>query len=882
MADAPNKSAALAYASAKVGAAVVAVAGAAALIATYQRPPATQIQQTGASDGKNTQQQAQQLFQEQRQGPSPAASASSAPDEDPGSLPCKVFISGSVTRTHDEEPAQDPTKWPDPEASIVSWKTRSTTQFSAGFSGFLKVNAGGSGAFQSSYQIVADDSEKPTGSATVTVERTIGPMTTGLFTHQFESVSGTVILTSGGKDALMGYNGTFMLRTRMAGSSTTDEWVGESEHPRHQTKSETLPSHEDAFVAPLFPDNGYVPPINLAAMGVKLAQGQNGNVGGAGRPNFQLQQSDFDKGIASGKPFTVAGNGSFDMVDPTDEKTHITGNTRILIQARNTPWEAVLLPCGAPDQLDIYSHWKPEGPRTFLPGVTGENGNQFAVRTIIRDKRTKTERPDVNYTTEYKLTNVSRHRGVCCNWPKKAEAKEKDDLLFLAEQNKGSFIENGGATCVTSDGKGGDTITITSRDFGASGDLSATVTVDGQKIVAEWEDEQKKRVSNLTLPRDGNGNHIADCWEQECGIKDQGYPATWDEENEPAGTPKGDGYRLEDEYRGFVLEDANGGIAHVRLDPRKKKLLVWADESTGECGGLDVGWKLVVRKGATMMSQASGIAVSFVPKRECVEMKDVADPLAQQDPPQVNFNTDAKVQFAVRVIRTPPKPNNVRDTPPRDWSKGWCTQKQSADPRLVSRSPQDTRVVCIVPRAIDLRLDDWHQIYVNAAQKKPDGTWQLPFTHAYLAKNGIDNPLALARSMEDPAWRLALTFRYTAFTIMHEIGHSCAAFHHGEGTPYAGCAPARIPPGGTESIYYGPVYCPMRYWDWGGESLNYIVPLCRGDWDPTECAWDPPAVGDDPEHATSYIREGEKIPWRFCRNEVNGDGPYFPMLWLPD
>ncbi len=98
----------------------------------------------------------------------------------------------------------------------------------------------------------------------------------------------------------------------------------------------------------------------------------------------------------------------------------------------------------------------------------------------------------------------------------------------------------------------------------------------------------------VTLPLDGNGNGIADCWEKAHGI----WPcaADSDDDGEPKGKAPGDGFSAYEEYRGFFVKGRHG-----RLDPNTKDLFVHDPDGLAENAGF---------------GQVTGLAVHYVEPEE--------------------------------------------------------------------------------------------------------------------------------------------------------------------------------------------------------------------------------------------------------------------------
>ena len=94
----------------------------------------------------------------------------------------------------------------------------------------------------------------------------------------------------------------------------------------------------------------------------------------------------------------------------------------------------------------------------------------------------------------------------------------------------------------------------------------------------------------ITIPRDVNGNKIADSWRDDETTADpnnhnasKNYVATWDEESGPGApnTQRGDGIAVLDEYRGLHV---NGSWTDT--DPEGWDVFIWSEFGSGNGGSL--------------------------------------------------------------------------------------------------------------------------------------------------------------------------------------------------------------------------------------------------------------------------------------------------------
>ncbi|NLK20479.1 MAG: hypothetical protein GX310_11870, partial [Synergistaceae bacterium] len=163
----------------------------------------------------------------------------------------------------------------------------------------------------------------------------------------------------------------------------------------------------------------------------------------------------------------------------------------------------------------------------------------------------------------------------CMNHPFR-DQEEAPDLIISEMSGSGLKIAEDGQTAVTFDDVNEREIVLQARDFGARGKLSATATVQAGGKEMEVRAVLKGTGERwVTLPKDENGNGIADCWEKAHDIWH--CIADSDDDGEPEGKYPGDGLSAYEEYRGFFVKGK-----HVRLDPNKKDLFVYDPDGLAE------------------------------------------------------------------------------------------------------------------------------------------------------------------------------------------------------------------------------------------------------------------------------------------------------------
>jgi hypothetical protein len=253
------------------------------------------------------------------------------------------------------------------------------------------------------------------------------------------------------------------------------------------------------------------------------------------------------------------------------ESGELTGTYRyqVIIQRNPPDLEAVIVTkFPAPVAAPSYEDWLPIGGKDDKT-----KGTNLLVRVELREKGAKEPTKLAKAYFHFVLQNVSREPGVCLNVPHRDRPAYEEaadvppDLRF--EQVDGLSVTGEGLTADTVESVNAFGLAIGSYDYGAYASFTATAEVDGRILKAHLEEDTAKE--ELRVPKDDDGNHIADAWEKEQAGLAPGLPADWDEADQPGGQfQNGDGISLYEKYRGFVFE----GI-HERLNPKQKYLFVY-------------------------------------------------------------------------------------------------------------------------------------------------------------------------------------------------------------------------------------------------------------------------------------------------------------------
>ncbi len=205
--------------------------------------------------------------------------------------------------------------------------------------------------------------------------------------------------------------------------------------------------------------------------------------------------------------------------------------------------------------------FEPQGYDGWLPtaGVAAA-GTPLLVKVRIKEPE------GAKGVITIRLAEVSSQKGVCLNAP--VEGRTDHDLSLAPAASKGVWVSPDGQEARTEEEVREVTVSVQPRDFGAFGRLEAEA-----KVRVKGKVEETRAVFEplgtgwLALPRDDDGNHIADCWEEAMGGK--GMDAAADADDQPRSRIPGDGLSAYEEYRGAYVKGA-----HTRFDPRQKDLFL--------------------------------------------------------------------------------------------------------------------------------------------------------------------------------------------------------------------------------------------------------------------------------------------------------------------
>jgi hypothetical protein len=182
---------------------------------------------------------------------------------------------------------------------------------------------------------------------------------------------------------------------------------------------------------------------------------------------------------------------------------------------------------------------------------------------------------------QFVLQDMTRHKGRTGNYPRNGSAK--DDLRFAAEQPPG-VIADAPNSAHTTEEVSEATVVIEALDTAAWGRLTAAAPSLGLKAIYK-----PANTYSLTIPRDDDGNKIADAWEKLMKLPPQPN-AEADAEKVEGQDRGGDGMTVLDEYRGLVVL-VEGKKTLRRFNPLVKEMFV-----IDPAGLLDLSlWKKMTR-----------------------------------------------------------------------------------------------------------------------------------------------------------------------------------------------------------------------------------------------------------------------------------------------
>lgn len=413
-------------------------------------------------------------------------------------------------------------------------------------------------------------------------------------------------------------------------------------------------------------------------------------------------------------------------------------NTFSCVPAGTEGYELLIEPKGD------YDIWLPKGDiaKPDIPGATLSFKATFQKKGGGKPQQI----PD---KVRFTLVDTSKEKGIALNFPKEEPGEDFDLKIVPA-----GFVISPDRQKAEIDSPSRDKlvwdVSVESFDFGAFGRLRAiAVMPGGVEVIGKF---VPTGADFATIPRDDDGNHVADDWEKRMRVS--GKPADSDDDPIPSGqVNNGDGITLFEEYRGFVrLKDMTDEIVHERTDPRVKTLFVidqnklWNSADWAAAAGME-------------SFRLDGSLVS------------AGDPLANGEWNATNFlrgfATGQGYDYAVRLERS--------SFVLRNGVMAITDFMNMTDERVVAaKGPRDTLGAYIFDQALKQWVDDLPRTLLKALDNRTKGIGKLIRDEQTPLIN-----MAVSRLALDPAAREALYQALLRKVVVHEVGHACGVDHHG-------------------------------------------------------------------------------------------------------
>ena len=539
-------------------------------------------------------------------------------------------------------------------------------------------------------------------------------------------------------------------------------------------------------------------------------------------PRIAIPYAALSKAVKTGETTTVTASESYDYGDGKGfEKIHVDTKVTLTLHPKDLqlivePWDR-----------DAYEKWLPlpDEKESGAPELFGKPP-RFQVHAALHDSSKPIveagghTRPDADRggRIDLYLTEVSQNKGIAMNFPPPGKGDDKPDLFFPKDgQPTGIHWVDESHVYTESEDAVEATAVVAARDTGAYGKISGECKALGTKSKS-WESDDEF----FTMPRDKNGNHVADQWEKDHKVFDDGFAPDWDGENLPTLSTAGDDLVLFEEYRGFVVEEdpSQRNETFRRMEPLDREVFVFVANKDREL-------KIA---GLRMFEKTSGFHVRFLHSRDRAA---VAAPHTY--PTWVNFNQTG-------------------------FSKDKAFGLYIDD--LDTYNSEERSIGGVLPEVAQRpSLCD----VVNVSRKNAENlVWQFRqwAKSSDPSKPMTDGAAAIGMSLHDVStWAEAhddvLANRLITWTTLHECSHAIGGRHHGINGIVAYNESHAPDPNGKLStqeqvlMSSGSPSCPMRYWDVGADKRETVLFL-SGKWDLTTpadggawsyCDADKPNVG---------------------------------------
>lgn len=353
----------------------------------------------------------------------------------------------------------------------------------------------------------------------------------------------------------------------------------------------------------------------------------------ANAATFPLDARQLWAGIQGGQPFEISAPYHYSVRRTVEQGGVVTteSTTLITFRFRNPPKGEMELGVLDAENAVPYAQWfpKPYVADANLAKILGvaPHDESLALTVHVRVK-TAEGQPVKKVFMDLRLKDLSKNKGYAANYPLKAE--QVVGLRFLPDQPGLDDVSNGDTSAPhlrTHERVSELTVKVVANEPGAFGNLEVvSEDLDGTAALYKPTGENYLRV-----PKDDNGNKVADGWEQAQGVRPN-LPATWDEDESPQGQRRnGDGYTLYEEYRGFVVlkDQGSSELTHLRTDWNSKDIFIWDKDG------------IIKTYYEPHNAEAARLVLHYV-DGGLMKQAQNADP----DHRWMNFNTDPQLRYA--------------------------------------------------------------------------------------------------------------------------------------------------------------------------------------------------------------------------------------------
>ncbi len=365
------------------------------------------------------------------------------------------------------------------------------------------------------------------------------------------------------------------------------------------------------------------------------------------------------------------------------------------------------------------------------------------------------------------LADVKDLAGLSSNYPVHAAQKKS---LRIAPDQTGLDVLDEGQRAVTHDRVSTIAFKVVPTTPGGWGKVTAKCTEDGTEARRKANDR-----TSVELPRDDDNNHIADAYQD----AHDGFAgdANGDDDAQPTGQASdGDGLSRYEEYRGFIVRKFTSGAEKkwVQTDPKTKDLFVFDPDflvkEHYETHGNPIGATLhYVDK--TMMNWSASYDTNW-------------DRPGDADHRWLNTNTPADLmahrQYVIVVVEDETMPN------------GWAGVTYPDDDEIAANH-------ALYPLCVKHAMKCRNSAHISIVKQRATlHRWVEHFMNAVEHSN--ENIYLIAKQRLTPAVVDAWIESEIDATVIHEIGHTVGAEHHGPQSHLGAHGCAMRYPQGQEDI----------------------------------------------------------------------------------